>query len=334
MSKLAHAFGATWVSLRVLPSVLQVAWLAAGLNPNAAHAAYPDRLIKIVVPFAPGGGTDLIARTLGLGMSSELGQTVLIENKPGAGTIIGSDLVAKSTADGYTVLIASFAHAVNPSLVSKMPFIADKAFAPVILIGRSPNVLVVRADSPYRFVKDILNASRARRLTFASQGNGTSAHLAGELFKSLARIELTHIAYRGAAPALTDLLGGQIDMMFATSSAVGQLLDSGKLRALAVTTSERSPALKDIPSIAESGVSGYVMESWYGLYVPAGTSAEAINKLNAAAKKAAQTELFRKKVEEEGLVVNAGTPKELEAFVHGEEQRWRKIIQDNHIKAD
>jgi len=309
---------------------------ASGLVAPLAQAAYPDKPVRIVVPFAPGGGTDLIARTLGSGMSQELGQTVIIDNKPGAGTIIGTDAVAKSAPDGYTLVMASFAHAVNPSLQPKLPFSTDKAFAPVILIGRGPNVLVVRPDSPYKSVKDVIGAAKAnpRKLTYASQGNGTSAHLAGELFTNLGKVELTHVPYRGAGPALTDLLGGQVDMMFATAAAVGTFLDSGKLRALAVTSADRSPALKSVPTVAESGVPGYVVESWYGLYAPAGTPADVIARLNAAAKKAVQADAFHKRVQDEGLVISAGSPAELDAYVRGEEARWRKVVKENNISAD
>ncbi len=292
--------------------------------------------MRIVVPFAPGGGTDLIARTLGAGMSQELGQTVIVENKPGAGTIIGTDLVAKSAPDGYTLVIASFAHAVNPSIHPKLPYSTDKAFAPIVLIGRSPNVLVVKQDSPYKTVQDVIAAARAnpRKLTYASQGNATSAHLAGELFRSLANVDLTHVPYRGAGPALTDLLGGQVDMMFATAAAIGAFLDSGKLRALGVTTAERSPALAGVATIAESGVPGYVVESWYGLYAPAGTPPAVIARLNAAARKAVQTEAFHKRVQAEGLVISAGTPAELESYVRSEEARWRKIVKEGNITAE
>lgn len=309
---------------------------ASCLVPSMGQAAYPDKAVRIVVPFAPGGGTDLIARTLGAGMAQELGQTVLIENKPGAGTIIGTDLVAKSQPDGYTLVIATFAHALNPSLQPKLPYATDKAFAPVILIGRSPNVLVVRPDSAYKSVQDIIAAAKAnpKKLTFASQGNGTSAHLAGELFKHLAKVDLTHVPYRGAGPALTDLLGGQVDMMFATAAAVGAFLDGGKLRALGVTSAERSPALAKVPTIAESEVPGYAADSWYGLYAPAGTPGEVIARLNAAARKAVQTDTFRQRVESEGLVISAGTPAELERYVRAEEARWRKIVKDNNITAD
>jgi tripartite-type tricarboxylate transporter receptor subunit TctC len=300
-----------------------------------AHAAFPDRPVRLVVPFAPGGGTDLIARTLGAGMTRALGQSVVVENKPGGGTIIGTDTVAKSAPDGYTLVVASFAHAVNPSLVARLPYATDKAFTPVILIGRGPNVLVVRPDSPYQSVKDIIAAATANpeKLSYASQGNGTSAHLAGEMFTNLARIRMTHIPYRGAGPALTDLLGGQVDMMFATAAAASTFVDSGKLRAIAVTTPDRSAALKGVPTMAES-VPGYAVESWYGLYAPAGTPADVIAQLNAAAKKAVQAEDFRKKIEQEGLVVSAGPPEELDAYVRGEEARWRKIVRENSIKAD
>jgi tripartite-type tricarboxylate transporter receptor subunit TctC len=300
-----------------------------------AHAAFPDRTVRLVVPFAPGGGTDLIARTLGAGMARALGHSVVVENKPGGGTIIGTDTVAKSAPDGYTLVVASFAHAVNPSLVARLPYVTDKAFTPVILIGRGPNVLVVRPDSPYQSVKDIIGAATANpeKLSFASQGNGTSAHLAGEMFTNLARIRMTHIPYRGAGPALTDLLGGQVDMMFATAAAASTFVDSGKLRAIAVTTPDRSAALKGVPTMAES-VPGYAVESWYGLYAPAGTPADVIAQLSAAAKKAVQAEDFRKKIEQEGLVVSAGPPEELDAYVRGEEARWRKIVRENSIKAD
>ncbi len=305
------------------------------LTATAALAEFPDKPIRLVVPFAPGGGTDLIARTLGLGMSKELGQTVVIENKPGAGTIIGTDIVAKSPADGYTLVISTFAHAVNPSLMQKLPYDHDKAFAPVILIGKGPNVLVVRTESPFKSVKDVLDAARANpgKLNYASQGNGTSAHLAGEMFDNLAKVKTTHVPYRGAGPALTDLLGGQVDMIFGTATAVSSGLESGKLRALAVTGAERSQVLKNIPTLAET-IPGYVMESWYGLYAPAGTPPEVIARLNAAAKKAVATDDFRKKVEQEGLVISAGAPSELDTYVRSEEARWRKIVKENNITAN
>lgn len=308
---------------------------AAMIAAPAAFAAYPEKPIRLVVPFAPGGGTDLIARTLAVGMTKDLGQQVIIENKPGAGTLIGTDLVAKSPPDGYAIVIATFAHAVNPSLVPRLPYNADKAFAPITLIGKGPNVLVVRADSPFKSVKDLLAAAKAnpRKLTYASQGNGTSAHLAGEMFTNLAKVEMTHVPYRGAGPAITDLLGGQVDMIFGTAAAVSSFVDSGKLRALGVTSASASEAFKGVPPIAQD-LPGYQVESWYGLYAPAGTPADIILKLNAAAKKAAYSPEFSQKIEQEGLTVVASDPAELERYVKAEEARWRKIVKENNIKAD
>lgn len=318
-----------------LLSILCSVAIAAVTITTPAHAAFPDKPVRIVVPFAPGGGTDLVARTMGITMGQELGQPVIIDNKPGAGTIIGTDAVAKAPPDGYTMVMATVAHVVNPSIQSKLPYNYEKAFAPVMLVGVSPNVLVVRAESPLKSVKDLIDAAKANpgKLSFASQGAGTSAHLAGELFKNLTKTNITHIPYRGAGPAITDLLGGQVDVMFATAAAVGTFIESGRLRPLAVTTATRSvtPSLAKVPTVAESGVPGYVADSWYGLYVPAGTPPEVIAKLNAAAKKAVQTDSFRKRVEGEGLAINAGSPADFDRYAKGEEARWRKVVKENNI---
>ncbi len=205
----------------------------------------------------------------------------------------------------------------------------------MVLIGRGPNVLVVRANSPFKSIKDVIAAAKASpgKLSYASQGNGTSAHLAGEMFTNLAKVEMIHVPYRGAGPAMTDLLGGQVDMIFGTAAAVSTFVDSGKMRALGVTTPVPSPALPSVPSIGDS-VPGYQVESWYGLYAPAGTPTDVVDKLNAAAKSATQQEDFKKKVEQEGLVISAGSPAELDAYVKGEEARWRKVVKENNIKAD
>jgi tripartite-type tricarboxylate transporter receptor subunit TctC len=319
-------------------STLRIAATTAivGLTALAApaFAEFPDRPIKIVVPFAPGGGTDLIARTLAHGMTKELGQSVIIDNKPGAGTVIGTDLAAKSTPDGYTMVIATLAHAVNPSMLAKLPYNNATAFAPVSLIGKGPNVLVVRSESPYKSVKDILDAVKSgKRLSYASQGNGTSAHLAGELFTNLSKVDLLHIPYRGAGPAMTDLLGGQVDMFFGTAAAVSSFVDQGKLRALAVTTPEPSPAFKGVPTVAAT-IPGYSVESWYGFFVPAGTPAPVIAKLNAAVKRAAKSPEFVQKVVHEGLVITASDPAEFDRYVKAEEVRWQKVVKENNIKAD
>jgi tripartite-type tricarboxylate transporter receptor subunit TctC len=300
---------------------------------SAAQATFPDKPIKLVVPFAPGGGADLIARTLAVEMSKELGQSVFVENRPGAGTIIGSDVVAKSAPDGYTLLVSSIAHSVNPSLMEKLPFSTEKDFTPVSMVVRSPNVLVVRADSPYKSVKDIIDAAKARpnQLTYASPGNGTSSHLAGALFADLAKVQLQHVTYKGSAPALTDLLGGQTDILFGTSGSVGPFIDNGKLRALAATSATRSSAYPNVPTMVEAGVPGYVSEGWYGLHAPAGTPASVIEKLNAATRKAAQSESFKSKLVHEGMVTQTGTPAEYETFVRAEIARWSKLVKTDVI---
>jgi tripartite-type tricarboxylate transporter receptor subunit TctC len=308
----------------------------AALTAPPALAAFPDKPLRVIVPFAPGGGTDAITRSLGIGLSEALGQPVIVDNKPGAGTIIGTDAVAKSAPDGYTLVMATFAHAVNPALQPKLPYDTDKAFAPIALIGVSPNVLVVRADRPYKTVAELVAAAKAKpgSLTFASQGNGTSAHLAGELFKSLAKVNITHVPYRGAGPAMTDLLGGQVDMMFATAAAARPFVSAGKMRALAVTTAHRSPAYADVPTLAESGVPGYAAESWYGLYAAAGTPKDVIARLNDAVRRAVKADAFVKQTQAEGLAVNVGTPQELDRYVRAEEVRWRKVVKDGNITVD
>ncbi|MBU3631414.1 tripartite tricarboxylate transporter substrate binding protein [Polynucleobacter sp. AP-Melu-500A-A1] len=315
-----------------------MALVFAILGFSSAFAAYPDRPIKVIVPFAPGGGTDLVARTLSVPMADDLKQSIVIDNKPGGSTIIGTDALAKSPADGYTLVVATLAHAVNPSLKAKLPYSQDKDFAPVILVGISPNVVVVSADSPYKTFKEFFAAAKANpgKLSYASQGGGTSAHLAGELFNSIAGTKLTHIPYKGAGPALTDVIGGQVDVMFATASAVGSLVDSGKLRALAVTTPARSPSpqLSMLPTVAESGVPGYSAGSWYGYFAPAGTPPDVINKLNVSIKKGTQTSAFKTRVESEGLIIKAGSPEEFAKFVKAEELRWQKVIKDANISAD
>nr|WP_232077511.1 MULTISPECIES: tripartite tricarboxylate transporter substrate binding protein [unclassified Variovorax] len=306
------------------------------LSPGAHADPFPAKPVRVVVPFAPGGGTDLIARVLGEGMAQDLKEPVIVDNKPGGGTILGTDVVAKSTPDGYTLLMATFAHAVNPSLHAKLPYDTVHAFTPVALIGRSPNVLVVRPDRGFKSVKELVDFARAHpgKLTYGSYGSGTSAHLAGELLKSLAKVDLTHVPYRGSSPALTDLLGGQIDMMITTVASVATYIQSGKLVPLAVTSATRSPAFPKVPTMQEAGVPGYLAESWYGLYAPAGTPPAVVARLNEAARHAATREQFAKRVQSEGLVLNTGAPDELDHYVTAEMQRWSDIVKTAHITAE
>lgn len=308
--------------------------LTAGvLAAPQAWGAFPDRPLRIVVPFTPGGGTDIVARQLAKGLTDELGQSVVVENRPGGSTIIGTENVAKSAPDGYTLLMSTFAHAVNPSIHKKLPYDTDKAFEPVAMIGKSPNVLVVSPKSRFKSVQDILTYARSNpgKLTFGSYGNGTSAHLAGELFKSLGKVDILHVPYKGAGPGINDLMGGQIDMIFSTSASVSSHIKSGQLRALAVTTKDRSPAYPGVPTVAESGEPSYFVDSWYGVFVPQGTPKAVVDQLNAAIKKASDEPEFQKALELEGLVASVGTPAALGEYVKQEEARWSKIIKDAGI---
>jgi tripartite-type tricarboxylate transporter receptor subunit TctC len=321
------------LSRRRLPALALA--LGAAL-PGRARAAWPDRPVRIIVPFAPGGGTDIIARVIGEGMARELGQPVIVDNKPGAGTLIGNDVVAKSAPDGTTLLLGSFAFAVLPSIQPKLPYAGNAAFAPVMLIGRSPNVLLVNAAKGIGSVADLLAAARKDpgAVTYASFGNATSAHLAGALFSHLAKVELTHVPYRGSGPALTDLLAGRVDMLFATAATVAGATSGGRLRAIAVTSAERSAAFPGVPTVAEAGVPGYASEGWYGLYTPAGTLRETIDLLNAAANQAIRTETFQRQVVEEGMTIVGGPPAQLADYVRTEEARWRELVQRANITAE
>ncbi|WP_024514192.1 tripartite tricarboxylate transporter substrate binding protein [Bradyrhizobium sp. Tv2a-2] len=311
-------------------------WVLLAWPIDQALAAYPERIIKFVVPFAPGGGTDVIARALAQEMEKDLGQSVIIENKPGAGTIIGTQSVATSEPGGYTLLMGTFANAVNPSLYAKLPYDPHKDFAPVALLARSYNIVVVNAKSQVHSIPELIAAAKAdpEKLSYGTYGTGTSAHLAGELFKSLAKVNLTTVPYKGASPAITDLLGGQIQVMFTTVASAASLIEAGQLRALAVTSAERSPAFPDLPTVAEAGVQGYAAESWYGLFAPASTPPEIIDRLNRSAAKAVQSETFKQLSVSEGLVLVASAPDVLGRYFLEQEARWRQVIREAGIKVE
>src|SRR5262249_5555238 len=317
---------------RLLFALAACALMMAG---GAARAAYPERIIKIVVPFAPGGGTDVVARTLAQEMAKDLGVSVIIENKPGAGTIIGTQAVAASEGDGYTLLMGTFANAVNPSLFAKLPYDQHRDLTPIALIARSFNIVVVNPQSNIHSIADLIAAAKAEpeKLSYGTYGTGTSAHLAGRVFKAMAKVNLTTVPYKGAAPGITDLIGGQIQVMFTTVASCAALVEAGRLRALAVTSAERSPAFPNLPTVAEAGVPGYAAESWYGLFVPAKTPPDIIARLNKSVATAVQAASFKTLAVNEGLVMVAGSPEELDRYFRGEEERWRKVVQDAGIKA-
>jgi len=318
------------------PLLALVTLVLSALPNQPARAAYPDRIIRIVVPFAPGGGTDVIARALAQEMAKDLGASVIIENKPGAGTIIGTQAVATSEPDGYTLLMGTFANAVNPSLNPKLPYDAHNGFAPVSLIARSFNIVVVNPKSPMQSITDLIAAAKAEpdKMSYGTFGTGTSAHLAGELFKSMAKVNMTAVPYKGAAPAITDVIGGQIQVVFTTVASAASLIEGGQLRALAVTSARRSPAFPQLPTVSEAGVPGYAAEAWYGLFAPAKTPREIIERLNKSVAKAVRSDAFRRLSVNEGLVMAAGSPEELGRYFLSEEERWRKVIEAAGIKIE
>jgi tripartite-type tricarboxylate transporter receptor subunit TctC len=318
------------------PFLVSLLVLCACASASAQAPSFPTKPIRLVVPFPAAGGTDLVARALGEGLARELGQTIVVDNKAGAGTAIGNDAVAKAPADGHTLLLNTSAIAILPSLNPKLPYATETAFAPITLIGRAPNVAVVRADSPLRSGADLVAQARAKpgRLTYGSAGIGTSTHLAAELLKVSAKIFVIHVPYRGASPMLTDLLGGQIDVAFATLPSVAGFLSGGKLRALAVTSPQRSPLLPEVPTFDESGVKGYEADVWYAVFAPAGTPPAVVRQLHGAFKRAAEAEAFRKRASSEGLLITLDSPEETTRIVRAEEVKWRRVVKEQSIKFE
>lgn len=315
--------------------------LAALALPGAAmaqpDAAWPAKPIKWVVPFPPGGAMDVIARTSGDRAARELGQPFVVENRPGAGGNIGADYVAKQPADGYTIMITSIGMATNPALYAKLAYDPVKDFAPISLLAVVPNVLVVNAArSPDTSVQDVLAHARRNpgKLSYASAGNGTSIHLAGEVFASTAGVALMHVPYKGSGPAITDMLGGQVDLMFDSITSARPHIQSGKLRALGVTTAKRSSALPDVPTIAEAGLPGYEVSPWFAVFAPAGTPPQVVARLNQVLNGAMQQPDTLKKLESVGAEPIGSTPQALATHLQQELARWGKLIKERGIRLD
>ena len=314
---------------------------AAGLLPAAAMAQpdanWPSKPIKWVVPFPPGGAMDVIARTLGEKAGRTLGQPFVIENRPGAGGNIGADAVAKSPADGYTIMITSIGMATNKALYPRLSYDPVKDFAPISLLAIVPNVLVVNtAKTTYKSVADVIAHAKRDpgKLTYASAGNGTSIHLAGEVFASMAGLNLLHVPYMGRGPAVTDMLGGQVDLMFDSITSARPHIQAGKLRALGVTSAKRSATLPDVPTIAEAGVPGYEVSPWFAVFAPAGTPAAIVNKINAALIDAMKQPDTVAKFETIGAEPIGTTPQQLATHLDKELARWGALIKERNIRMD
>jgi tripartite-type tricarboxylate transporter receptor subunit TctC len=323
--------------MSLLARATVVAFFVAAPCAALAQSGYPTQPIKVVVPFPPAGGTDVVTRLLTEKLRAATGWTLVVDNKPGAGGNIGMDFVAKSKPDGYTLGMGQTANlAINPTLFPKMPYDAAKDLVPVALVAAQPVVLVVRADSRFMAVADIVAAAKAKpdSLSMASAGNGTVGHLTGALFAKAAGIKSVHVPYKGAGPAVTDLLGGQVDYYFATPQTVVSFVKSGKLRALAVSSAKRLPALSDTPTIAESGFKGFDANDWKVLMAPAGTPAEVIQRLNTEVEKAMARPDTIAVLLAEGSVPMNGTSQEVAQFLKSEQQRWGAVVREANIKLD
>jgi tripartite-type tricarboxylate transporter receptor subunit TctC len=309
---------------------LFLALAAVLVLPHAALAqAYPAKTVRILCPFPPGGGVDITARAIAHELNALLGQPVIVENKPGAGGNVAAAEVARSAPDGHTLFLTLNAlHAISPHLYAKLPFDAMKDFAFVTPLVSFNNVLVVSPAAPVQSVQELIALAKRQpgKLTFASSGNGTNIHLVGELFKSRAGIDMVHVPYKGSAPALTDLMGGSVTMMFDTIPSAVAHVKGGKLRALGVTGAKRSPLFPEVPTIAEAGLPGYEVVSWYGLIGPAGMPREIVDRLNAEATKAANSPGFRSRMEPLGFEIVTATPEKMAEMLRADSARWAPVI--------
>jgi tripartite-type tricarboxylate transporter receptor subunit TctC len=316
-----------------------MAALAAALllpAPELQAQDFPAKPIRLIVPNPPGGTLDIAARILGPRMAELSGQPTLIENRPGADTNIGTELVARAAPDGYTVLVQTVPFVVNPSLFSKLPFDVNRDFAPVSLIASVPFALVVNNGVPAKSVKELVALARARpgKLNYASAGNGSNLHVAAELLNSLAGVNMVHIQYKGGGPALVAVLGGEVDLTYLNLAAVTQHVRAGKLRALGLTGTTRSALLPDVPTIAESGVPGYEFTSWVGTLVPAATPEKVVLRLNDIINRAARTPEAMKSFADQGAEMITSTPAQFAAHLKSELARWAKVIKERGIKAE
>ena len=320
---------------KALRMALATAVMLADGGLASAQSPFPSRPVHILVPYSAGGGVDILARTLGDAVSRQWGQSVVVENRPGAGGVVASQALVTSAPDGYTLIVVASGHATNPFLYPKIPYDTFKDFTPISLLASSANVLLVRADSPFKTFGDMIAQARAKpgSLSFGHAGNGTSTHLAGELLKNLARIDIDAIPYKGGAPAINDLLGGQISMSFNNMPEASGQLAAGSLRALAVTTSSRTPFLPNVPAISET-VPGYDTEVWWGLLGPAGMSPELVAKLSRDFVAALNIEPVKERLSKLGASPIASSPQQFDAKIHSEYEKWGPIIKAAGVKAE
>ncbi|MEY4749195.1 MAG: hypothetical protein RIQ60_1409 [Pseudomonadota bacterium] len=309
---------------------------AASLTALSAQAAWPEKPIKLVVPYSAGGAADALARVVATELGTRLKQQVIVENKAGAGGTIGAQAVAQAPADGYTFLYDATSFAVNPSLFPNLGFSYAKDFAPIGLVARIPTLLVVPANSPDKTVADLVLRARAKpgQVTYASAGNGGAAHLSGELFASGFKLSLVHVPYKGGAPALTDLAGGQVEMMFSAVTASGPLVKAGKLRALATAFERRIESMPQVPTVAESGLPGFSAYEWNAIWAPAATPPDVVKRMEAELREALKSPAVHQRLAELGALPAGGGARELADFVNAETTKWAGVIKSSNIKLD
>jgi tripartite-type tricarboxylate transporter receptor subunit TctC len=317
------------ISIAVLPVLLAV---AAGTMAQP----YPAKSVRVIAGFPPGSGADITARVIGARLGDALGQQVVVDNRPGAGSNIAAEIAAKSPADGYTLFIGTVANTINATLYAKLPFDFARDFAPVVLTTATPNVLVVHPSVPAKSVKELIALAKSRpgQLNFASAGVGTAPHLSGELFNAMAGVRMAHIPYKGSPPAVTDLLAGEVALMFSPSSTVLPHVKSGRLRALAVTTATRLPSLPELPTVAESGLKGYETITWFGFVAPAKTPQGIVTRLNAEIVKVLAAPEVRNQFATQGIETLGGTPDHFARYIRDEIAKWAKAIRLSGAKAE
>lgn len=307
-----------------------------GIAFSAMAQTYPSKPIKIIVPFAPGGTTDVVARTIGPKLSEFLGQPVIIENRAGGGTVIGTEMLAKATPDGYTIMLATPDLTINPSMQSKLPYDTKKAFAPISIVGTYPMLLVVNSDHKINSVMDLKSQAQIKpgQINYASAGNGSMPHLCSELLNSMGNINLTHVPYKGNGPAIVDLLAGHVSILFTGGPAVTQYVKAGKLKVLGVSTLDRHPTLPDIPTLNESGIPGYDVTAWFGFIAPAGVPKEVLARLNIDIGRTLQDPEIRKKLAGLGADLGGSSPESFGTLINNEIDKWSKVIRVANIKPD
>ncbi|HRO58496.1 MAG TPA: tripartite tricarboxylate transporter substrate binding protein [Burkholderiaceae bacterium] len=323
--------------MRALAAIAATLSFAVPLAGSVQAQDYPTKPIRLVVPYAPGGATDIIGRATAEELTKTIGQPVVVENRPGAGANLGSEMVARAAPDGYTLLTtASSTHGISPFLYANLSYDPNKDLAPVIALASFSNVLVVHPSVKANTVQELIALAKAQpgKLTCASSGFGSSIHMSCEMFKHMVGLDIVHVPYKGSAPAVTDLMGGQVDLMFDNIPSAISHVRSGKLRALATTGAERAAALPDLPTMIEAGVAGYQSGAWFGLAVPAGTPADIVARLNAEGRKAVEAPAFVKRIRELGYDIVGGTPEQMAAMIDEEVKRWGPIVKASGAKVE